>query len=99
MNAETGEQKVELKKSTLIQKVSCEDLFGRFNYSLDVTGHGNSPVFLYGDNGAGKTTILRLIYSLLANTMHEGCKNFIARVPFKRFEIEFVNNSRIGARR
>jgi ABC-type transport system involved in cytochrome c biogenesis ATPase subunit len=84
---------------TPIQRIKCDSLFGRLDYDLDFAAHGYSPIFLYGDNGAGKTTLLRLIYSLLSNTRHEGSKTYISKVPFKRFEIHFINKTSVAAHR
>lgn len=53
--------------NNLISAVHVEGLFGKYNYVLpaDGTSLSNSAIF-YGDNGVGKSTLLRLVFHLLS---------------------------------
>lgn len=85
-----------------IKGISVEGLFGVYDYSLAIPsskGGGNKIMILYGDNGSGKTTILRLAFHLLAPEDNEGHKSEVAAIPFRRFEIELLDRTRVLAER
>ena len=52
---------------------------------------------LYGDNGCGKTTILSLLFALLAPQLRAGHRGYIRRTPFKRFTIYFDDGASVSA--
>gem|GEM_PF-4286408 len=54
---------------------------------------------LYGDNGSRKTTLLRLLFHLVATTDKSGHKTAIARIPFQKIKIEFNDGFTIWASR
>ena len=54
---------------------------------------------LYGDNGAGKTTILNLVFHLLSSDLFRGHKTHIARVPFRKFSVTFSDGTIVSASR
>ena len=85
-----------------IKRISVEGLFGLYDYSLAIpnsNGDGGKIMILYGDNGSGKTTILRLAFHLLAPEDGEGHKSEAARIFFRRFEIELLDKTRVLAER
>ncbi|MHC5828218.1 MAG: hypothetical protein ACYT04_73080, partial [Nostoc sp.] len=53
-----------------VVRIEVERLFGRYTYTLvkkDNNPHiDSSLMILYGDNGSGKTTILKLLFHLLS---------------------------------
>ena len=84
-----------LAPSVQIIGVSVINLFGRLTYSQITTrlsdeSNGRIAV-LYGDNGTGKTTILRLIYACLSPETGSGLRDYIARVFFEKFSIYLSN--------
>jgi len=90
--------------SCSIEKIHIEKLFGKFNYEIPNSTQNENNDFsriliLYGDNGSGKTTILQIIYHLLSPISKKGHKTFIAKIPFKKFEIYLNNGIRIVAER
>lgn len=50
-----------------IKSISVLGLFGLYNYNLPKDGLFNNISILYGNNGAGKSTILKLVFHLLSN--------------------------------
>lgn len=83
-----------------LESFSIRGLFGKISY--DRIGIRN-PVptesrvsVLYGENGVGKTTILRLIYSALAPQSNAGLRSFIARTPFEKFTLNLSGGIEIN---
>lgn len=87
-------------ESIYIKKIEVSKLFGVYDYNIDLShnkGYGLS--ILYGDNGAGKSTILRLIYFLLSSKLQAGHKSNVGNIEFRSFKIEMSNGSEIIADR
>lgn len=86
-----------------ITQIEVEGLFGRFDYCIPsrLEEHGDISrlCVLYGDNGAGKTTILSLLFRLLSPTDSAGHKTYVAQTPFKRFAVRLSDGSQITAQR
>ncbi|MFZ0928222.1 MAG: AAA family ATPase [Syntrophobacteraceae bacterium] len=85
-----------------ITRIEVNQLFGLFNYALEQTASGDQAgriAILYGNNGSGKTTILRTIFHLLAPEDSAGHKSEIARTPFSSFQISLNDATRIRAER
>jgi len=88
--------------SCAIKRIEVKELFGMFDYNLkpSKTGDGaDKIIILYGDNGSGKTTILKTVFHLLAPEDKSGHKTYAANVPFRRFEIELMSGDIIWANR
>lgn len=86
-----------------IRRILVQRLFGQFNYNLE--DHFAPPavasrvILLYGDNGAGKTTILRMLFHLLSHIDNKGHKGQLKRIRFKKFEIDLADGTQIIAER
>lgn len=92
----------ELKEGFPIIQIVVKDLFGHYTYSIPkepVPQSLASFVIMYGDNGSGKTSILRLLFWLLATHQTRGYKSNIARTPFRLFRVELLNGISIVAER
>ena len=77
-----------------IRAIEVVGLFGEFNYSLKPLDPLADPriLVLYGRNGSGKTTILKLIRSLLSDEDNAGHRTWLSSVPFERVTIFLTNN-------
>lgn len=85
-----------------ISKIEVRKLFGVYNYDLQYTSSDvayDNLMILYGDNGTGKSTILRMIYYLLSNKERNGHKTELANIAFESFLISFTDGSFIKAYR
>lgn len=83
-----------------ILKIEVRKLFGVYNYDLQYTSSDvtyDNLMILYGDNGTGKSTILRMIYYLLSNKETNGHKSELANIAFESFLISFTDGSYIKA--
>ena len=92
-----------LSARLLLKRVEVSGLFGRYDYAIpprgrSVGGDGRLLV-IYGDNGSGKTTILRLVFHLLSPAQNRGHRSHLARTPFRRLAVELVDGTRVVAER
>ncbi|MBE5750632.1 MAG: hypothetical protein E7346_07225 [Clostridiales bacterium] len=72
----------------MIKKLNVTDLFGQFTYEIDFKPTGIS--ILTGPNGYGKSTILKIIYSVVEEGLYE-----LGQYPFKSLTIESNDGKRI----
>ena len=84
-----------------VVNIIVEKLFGIYDYHMVVPDliDNDKLLLIYGDNGTGKTTILKLFFYLIATRDKSGYKSKIAEVNFKKFAIKFQNGIEIGAMR
>ena len=88
------------RRSPRIADISVQDLFGRYTYRLPVKGTLDPELWvLYGGNGTGKTTILKLLHHLLSGGAGRGHKTAVTRVPFRSVAIRFDNGVVVEATR
>lgn len=84
-----------------VEHISVEELFGVYSYKLPNTSEKGTEklLIIYGDNGTGKTTILKLFFYLLSTRDKSGYKTKIAETRFKKFVVQLKNGIEIGAKR
>lgn len=82
-----------------IEKIEVKNLFGYFTYDIEKGNlNSNDKLFLlYGDNGCGKTTILKTIFYLLSSQDKSGHKTELAKTKFEKIIVHLNNGISIGA--
>src|ERR1700710_1606052 len=83
--------------ANIIKHFEIQGLFGLHDYILDFGGDDGArhESLIYGDNGTGKTTILKLMYHLLSPKPHEGSRTFLSQTIFDRLYMELVSGETI----
>jgi predicted ATPase len=81
-------------RALTIAEINIIRLFGRYDYQLQVpealTEEDRRLILLYGDNGVGKTTILRTVFHMLSTATNRGHKTALLSIPFSSFTITFL---------
>jgi len=89
--------------SLSIQNVEIKKLFGYYDYDLrkgdNSTKDLSNLLILYGDNGSGKTTILKIIFYLLSTELAKGHKSELVITKFEKISIFFNDGLSIHALR
>lgn len=82
----------------LLSGFSVERLYDRYSYDIKVPQTGGVPgnlVLLHGDNGCGKTTLLRLLWHTLSPASDRGHRSALAKIPFSSFSVILTDQSQI----
>ena len=86
-----------------VVRIEVERLFGKYTYTLEKKDNNphidSSLIIFYGDNGSGKTTILKLLFHLLSTGHHRGHRTFLAKTPFAKFSVFLADRTSIIASR
>jgi hypothetical protein len=82
-----------------ISAIRVTGLFGLYTYRLPHDGSLPSAAILYGDNGVGKSTILRLAFHLLSASGNRGHRTALAKTEFRELEIDLSNGVTLKAER
>lgn len=86
----------------VVRRIAVKDLFGRYSYNLEAPPADDGVsrlMILHGDNGTGKTTLLKLVWNLLSTAEMKGHRSRIAKTPFSEFLVEFTDGRRVAARK
>lgn len=88
-------------RARVLTRIVVEQLFGRYTYEIPFDSKMLDPdlSILYGENGAGKTTILKLLHNSVSSATGRGHKTDMVRVPFKTFAAHFSGGIVLTARR
>lgn len=84
----------------LVRHIRLDGLFGLFDYDLPLNPaapEGQPLAILYGDNGCGKTTVLRLLFNMLSPEPYAGHRSAIGEVPFRSLAIEATGGLTLSA--
>lgn len=85
--------------ANLIKSIQVEKLFGLYTYRLPEEGSFSNAAILYGDNGAGKSTMLRLAFHLLSAANNRGHRTDLFNTDFQRLVIELEGDIILRAER
>jgi energy-coupling factor transporter ATP-binding protein EcfA2 len=92
----------------LIRSIHVEGLHGKFKHDIDMTPAGavgsdlptvmeavsaERLTLLYGKNGTGKTSLLRLLFHALSGADDRGHRNALRRTRFALFEVRLTDGS------
>lgn len=76
----------------LITRIRIEKLFGLYTYDLPKKPSSlTNAAILYGDNGVGKSTLLRLVYHLLSAGNSRGHRTALYNAEFQSLEVTLSN--------
>lgn len=81
----------------LITSIRVNKLFGLYTYRLPEQGMFSDAAILYGDNGVGKSTILRLAFHLLSAANNRGHRTALFDSEFKSLEVELTSGIELKA--
>lgn len=82
-----------------IVRVRIEKLFGMYTYDLQGPNNlGRTPI-LYGENGLGKTNVLRILFHLLSPAPDRGHRSALGRIRFQRADVWLSNSILVSASR
>lgn len=71
----------------LITSFQVDKLFGLYTYKVPEIGELADAAILYGDNGVGKSTLLRLVFHLLSAAQDRGHRIALYKTEFQRLEV------------
>lgn len=81
-----------------IKSINISNLFGRYSYTIpNETEFLTDINILYGLNGSGKTTILRLVFHLLSPSDSRGHRTAISQTPFSDLVVTLNDGTVISA--
>lgn len=87
-----------------ISSIKIIGLFGKFNYDISVEDRVENLTILYGDNGVGKSTILKLVFDVLSPANDRGHRTSLLKTKFENiliilrngFSVEVARRPEIG---
>lgn len=83
-----------------ISRVHINGLFGLYTYDLPGSDLSfDRLTILYGENGLGKTNILRTLFHLLSPAGDRGHRTALAKTKFRRAEVTLSNHVLVSATR
>lgn len=81
----------------LISSICVKGLFGLYDYTLPKVGQFEDAVILYGDNGVGKSTVLRLAFHLLSASNKKGHRTALYEAEFSSLEVTLTSGLTLRA--
>lgn len=82
-----------------VSSVEVEGLFNQYNYRIPNKDSLGDIAILYGDNGCGKTTLLKLIFHALSSAGNRGHRTGLYNIPFRNLKITLSDGTTVTAKR
>lgn len=89
---------VHIRGAVTIERVQIEKLFGFYDYDIpkEREAFGRTPI-LYGENGVGKTNILRILFHLLSPAQLAGHRTRLGETKFRKVDVALSNGISVRA--
>lgn len=84
-----------------IARVKLDALFGLYAYDIppnEGSALGRTPI-LYGENGLGKTTVLKILFHLLSPAGNRNHRSALGKIKFRKAEVFLSNGVTVSANR
>lgn len=96
----SGLEREKASKGATITRVRIEALFGLYTYDFPAANSnlGRTPI-LYGENGLGKTNVLRILFHLLSPANDRGHRTALSKIKFRKVEVYLSNNVMVSGTR
>lgn len=85
--------------NVIISRIEIADLYGQYTYLIPEDGMLSNASIIYGDNGVGKSTILRLTFHILSSADNKGHRNALSKVSYRYFSVHLSSGYKITAER
>jgi len=83
-----------------VRSIEIDDLFGEGNLRIGARpGADPRLLVIYGKNGTGKTTVLRVLTSMLSAESNAGHRSRLASIPFSRACVTLEGGTQIEAKK
>lgn len=82
----------------LISSIRIEKLFGLYTYDIPQAGELSNAAILYGDNGVGKSTVLRLVFHLLSAAHNRGHRTALLKTDYAKLEVTLASGVKLTAK-
>jgi energy-coupling factor transporter ATP-binding protein EcfA2 len=83
-----------------IVSIKLERILGQYSYDIPSEGGALDRVpILYGENGVGKTTILKILFHLLSSANNRGHRTALSKIRFRSVEVHLSNKIVVSAKR
>lgn len=90
---------VQTSDQVLINSIRVDQLFGLYSYRIPSENTLSNAAIIYGDNGVGKSTILRLVFHLMSAAGNRGHRTALYKVPFRLLEVTLASGATLRAER
>jgi energy-coupling factor transporter ATP-binding protein EcfA2 len=81
-----------------IRRLHIDSLFGQYSYDLPGGDASfDKTVIIYGENGMGKTNVLKILFHLLSPANDRGHRTALGQIKFRRVEVGLSNQIEVCA--
>ncbi|CNG63083.1 AAA family ATPase [Yersinia kristensenii] len=87
-----------LDQDQIIKCINVEKLYGSYDYCLPESGALSNTAILYGDNGVGKSTVLRLVFHLLSPSNTNGHRKELYDSIFEKLTVVLTSGVSLTAK-